>query len=250
MYAILAVLLLCPCASANFHAGDFVQMSRRGQFRQQRTTWHDLQGRHCPRFNVDTRVAIPIHKPKDYDELDEYKMQLSLDHGRLFSAWVTILAKPDAPGAGIDLFHAHRLTDDVLIPYVHVQLWKREDTLLKMRVDSRRLPEAYMKEHPEIVAEYRNRDQWPKHVLVTYHLQIHRLPSDAFARRYEWRSLDEVDAERGLLVLIYGGVAIIMVMMVGVALTARDKIAEFFSELTTEGLQTTTSATKEEGKAQ
>ena len=182
MYAFLVVLLLCPGTSANFHAGDFVQISRRGQFRHQRTTWHDLQGRHCPRFGVDTRVAIPVHKPKEYDELDEYKMQFSLDHGRLFSAWVTILAKPGAPGAGIDLFHAHRLTDEALIPYIHVQLWKREDTLLKMRVDGRRLPEAYMREHPEIVAEYKNRDHWPKHVLVTYSLSTHpQCPFGAFA---------------------------------------------------------------------
>lgn len=231
--------------AGDFHSGDFVQTSRRSQFHSQRTSWHDLQGRHCPRFNVDATVAVPIPKPKDYDQLDEYKIQFAFDHERLFSSWLTILAKPNSPGAGFDVFHPHKLTNDVLIPFVRVRLWKREDALLRVTIEGSRLPDVFMKSHPDIVEEYKNREQWPKHVLVKCGLL--QWGDAECCCRYEWSSMDEVDAERGMMVLIYGGMMVIFTMMFAVVLTSKAKLTEFFRELATEGLQM---SGKEESKAE
>ena len=166
MKILFVVIVLCVAlVDGNFHVGDYVQTSRRSQFHQQRTSWHDLQGRHCPKFNVDSTVAIPIPKPVKDDQLDAYKIQFTFDHERLYASWLTILAKPNAPGAGFDVSHARKWTNDVLIPFVRVRLWKREDELLKVKIEGSRVPDVYMKAHPDIVEEY-HRDQWPKHVLV------------------------------------------------------------------------------------
>lgn len=220
--------------SGNFHYGDYVQMARRSQFNYQRTSWHDLQGRHCPRFEQDSVVSIPIPKPKLFNEVDEYKIQLAFDHERLLSSWLTILAKPDSPGAGFAIFHEHKLTDDVLIPYVKVSLWKREDELLRVQVHSARLPETYMSIHPGLVEEYKNRSHWPKHVLV----------------KYEWESYDDVDAERGLLVLLYGGLLTIAIIMSGIVFTSKKSFERFFKETVSGGPSTSSPSFKADDKGE
>lgn len=164
------VVFLCFAigwVEANFHRGDYVQTSRRGQFHGQRTSWHDLQGRHCPRFGIDATVAVPLPKPKAYDQLEEYKIQLAFDHERLLTSWAIVLAQPNTPGAGLSIISSQKLKQDVLVPFIRVQLWKRNDALVNIRVDASRLPDPFVKNwHPEILEEYKNRDQWPKHVLV------------------------------------------------------------------------------------
>eukprot|EP00210_Caulerpa_lentillifera_P004612 g4398.t1 len=209
-------------------------MSRRSQFENQRTNWHDLQGRHCPRFEQETFVAIPIPKPKDYHELDEYKIQFAFDHERLVSSWLTIISKPNAPGAAFDLFHGHKLTNEVLVPFVTVTLWKRDDELLRVKVESRRLPEQYMSSHPELVKEYKDHSHWPKHILV----------------KYQWESYDEVDAERGLLVLLYGGLFMIVVMILGVLVNARENLERFLTEIATGVVRPTGPSIKAEDKGE
>lgn len=62
--------------------------------------------------------------------------------------------------------------------------------------------------------------------------------------------MDEVDAERGLIVLIYGGIVLIFAMMAGVMMTSREKLAQFYHEVVTEGMQVSTSSAKEESKAE
>lgn len=61
---ILVLVSLVKPGLGNFHPGDFVQTSRRAQFHGQRTHWHDLLGRHCPKFGQYNVVAIPLPKPK------------------------------------------------------------------------------------------------------------------------------------------------------------------------------------------
>ena len=62
--------------------------------------------------------------------------------------------------------------------------------------------------------------------------------------------MDEVDAEHGLMVLIYGGLLMIFTMMLGVILTSRAKLSEFFAELATQESQPASSLGKEENKAE
>lgn len=57
------LVVFIKSGSGNFHPGDFVQTSRRGQFHGQRTHWHDLLGRHCPKFGEYNVIALPIPKP-------------------------------------------------------------------------------------------------------------------------------------------------------------------------------------------
>ncbi len=97
---LLGLLVLLSGAAANFHEGDFIPSARRAQFggvcqcqqvhvpsesqwktdaatydhfgavlpdtlmlMQSRTHWHDLLGRHCPRFGEDHVVGLPTCPP-------------------------------------------------------------------------------------------------------------------------------------------------------------------------------------------
>jgi len=65
---------------------------------QKRTHWHDLLGRHCPRFGMDKVVAVPLPKPVDMWpdaslENFEYKLSLSFDGERYHTPWLYILGK-------------------------------------------------------------------------------------------------------------------------------------------------------------
>jgi len=51
---------------ADYHAGDFIPTARKGQFQGTRTQWHDLIGRHCPRFAQDRTVMLPLPRPVGY----------------------------------------------------------------------------------------------------------------------------------------------------------------------------------------
>lgn len=106
----LLVLLLSACVNTararTFHDGEFVASARRSQFRQvllmlrvyvqqgcaycelpftrylhvqQRTEWHDLLGRHCPRFGRHQVVTVPIQRPAKWVPDDDYKLMLSFD---------------------------------------------------------------------------------------------------------------------------------------------------------------------------
>ena len=46
---------------------------------QLRTEWHDLLGRHCPRFAWDSVAVLPLPEPTEWHVEDEYKLMLSFD---------------------------------------------------------------------------------------------------------------------------------------------------------------------------
>ena len=46
---------------------------------QTRTQWHDLIGRHCPRFAQDRTVVLPLPRPVGYLGEEEYKLALSFE---------------------------------------------------------------------------------------------------------------------------------------------------------------------------
>lgn len=49
--------------------------------------------------------------------------------------------------------------------------------------------------------------------------------------RYMWTNLDEVDADRGLTVLLYGGIIALVVAIFSVLVTYKDKFAEFIQDV-------------------
>lgn len=46
---------------------------------QTRTQWHDLIGRHCPRFAMDRTVVMPLPRPVGFLGEEEYKLALSFE---------------------------------------------------------------------------------------------------------------------------------------------------------------------------
>lgn len=52
--------------------------------------------------------------------------------------------------------------------------------------------------------------------------------------RYRWRSVDEVDADRGMLVLLYSGLLVLVALMALVVSSHGDKLAEFMQDMVSE----------------
>ncbi|GMH35844.1 hypothetical protein BSKO_03712 [Bryopsis sp. KO-2023] len=215
--SVLLLSLLIPSSSGNFHPSDFIQTSRRAQFHGKRTHWHDLLGRHCPRFGVNTVIAVPLPKPKGFDDVDDYKVQLSFDHERLLTSWVTVIAKHPRLAVGWEAVNAKGM-DSVFVPFVNLEMVSRGDRLVKVRANSFRLPKDYLGAHERLVEEYANATHWPKHVMI----------------KYTWENLDQVDADRGLMVLLYGGLMALTVAMFGVVVSYKDKFTEFIREVAIE----------------
>lgn len=216
----LAWLAVLPLAVwGNFHAGDFVQTSRKSQYTGARTHWHDLLGRHCPRFGQDNLVLIPLPRPKDYRAVGDYKLQLSFDHERLTTAWLPIIAAMPSPMAASSGVNA--VPENVHVPFIDVELTRRGEQLLRATAKSVRVPDSlvpYFVEHPTILEEYKDATMWPKHVLV----------------RYQWRSIDQLDSDRGLLVLVYSGLLALCTVMFSVVSTHKTRLAEFMRDMVTD----------------
>jgi len=49
--------------------------------------------------------------------------------------------------------------------------------------------------------------------------------------RYNWKSLDEIDAERGFMVLIYGGLFLIIATVIGVLYRSERQVEELIKEM-------------------
>lgn len=139
-----ALCLLRPCG-AEYRVGDFVPTARRGQFHgvracaarsapvltrlapQSRTQWHDLLGRHCPKFGhtktvrcwrlprrpqqaadfgtLRPQVAVPLPRPVAFSPGDEYKLALAFDGDRFLTPWLPVLGKraPEVPLLQVEL---------------------------------------------------------------------------------------------------------------------------------------------------
>jgi hypothetical protein len=76
---------------------------------QQRTEWHDLLGRHCPRFGKYQIVTFPLQRPQQWAPQDDYKLMLSFDCAlQRLPTWITrttCLELPCArniPGPGVN----------------------------------------------------------------------------------------------------------------------------------------------------
>jgi len=146
LLACAALCALRPC-DAEYHVGDFVPTARRAQFHgvraavvvvvaptarplsaacglQSRTQWHDLLGRHCPKFGhsktvrprrqrrrppalltAHAQVAVPLSRPVGFAAGDEYKLALAFDGDRFLTQWLPVLGKraPEVPLLQVEL---------------------------------------------------------------------------------------------------------------------------------------------------
>ena len=107
---VLALALCAPSpARADFHRGDLVPTSRRAQFHGERTAWHDLLATHCPTFDRDGVVAVPLPRPTNLSDDDAYKIRLSFDSDRHHTDWMTVI--PEKKVRSIHWFPYDRVGD-------------------------------------------------------------------------------------------------------------------------------------------
>ena len=143
MFSCLVASLPRP-AAGDFHRGDLVPTARRAQFHGSRTHWHDLLGKHCPKFAMDHTVALPIPRPLSFREEDEYKISFSFEGDRHLTSWLTVLSQPLAE------LHAHDETNPV-VPMIDVELHHGGGEIHKAKATTVAVSKAYLKEHEELV---------------------------------------------------------------------------------------------------
>lgn len=169
----LLVLLLSACVNTararTFHDGEFVASARRSQFRQQRTEWHDLLGRHCPRFGRHQVVTVPIQRPAKWVPDDDYKLMLSFDSERLITPWLPLIRS------------SHRR-----VPHVRVTFTTVGSEIRSVAAVVTELSGSFLTRHARLVEEFENPDVWPKHIVVEYF----------------WDQLPDADPDSGLLAVL------------------------------------------------
>ncbi|ACO62440.1 predicted protein, partial [Micromonas commoda] len=156
-------------ATADYHHGDLVPTARRAQFHGQRTHWHDLTARHCPKFGEDHAVAVPIPKPTSWREDDEYKISLSFEGDRHLTGW--LLRGDEDPG---------------VVPMLDIEITHGRGEIRAVKADTVAVGRKYLKTHRSLVEEFHNHTVWPKHLLV----------------RYRWTEKTDVDAKFSSTVLL------------------------------------------------
>mmetsp|Transcript_29464 Transcript_29464/g.83099 ORF Transcript_29464/g.83099 Transcript_29464/m.83099 type:complete len:241 (-) Transcript_29464:66-788(-) len=190
----------------NFQEGEFVPTARRAQFDGKRTHWHDLLGRHCPRFGIDKVVAVPLPRPTSISDVTlsagfEYKLALSFDGDRHHTAWLTIIGRKWKG-----------------VPFIEVELVRSGAELRKIRSEVTVAPRSVVENHKQLDEEFRNATHWPKHLLV----------------RYRWTTISEVDVDNGLYVLFGSGLLVTAIVAFSVARTYQAKLTQFLSDMAAE----------------
>lgn len=185
-------------ARANaYSVGDYVPMARKGQFHNMRTHWHDIIGRHCPRFGIKRDVVLPIPRPVGYDSGDTYKISLMVGKERFTTPWLLIMGRKSGT-----------------MPLVDVTLTHFAGELRGVKATAEPMPQEYIDKHTDVVIQYHNSSHWPKHILV----------------RYNWVEYAEVDVTAGLLVLFGTSFAMTTLLAVYILQSSKDKIAKFMGE--------------------
>lgn len=101
-----------------------------------------------------------------FEDPDDYKIQLSFDHERLVTSWITVVVKHPKVVGGWEAENAEKAAAAVLVPFVNLVMVRRGDKLVKVRVNAFRLPEKYLQIHPTLLEEYKNATHWPKHLMI------------------------------------------------------------------------------------
>lgn len=214
-----AIILVAVAVSCSHHEGDYVPTARKAQFKAQRTNWHDLLGRHCPRFGHSRVVAVPLSKPAAIGtELKDYKLQLSFDGDRFLTPWMPIIGKR-APK----------------IPFLDVELRRSGTELLGVRAKVSELPSGMEESYRQLITEFRNASYWPKHIIVHYH----------------FKADNDVDLDRGLYVLLIVGLVAAGLLCLNALTGAQGKLGQFVHDMVIEDSAPSTSQVwKGDGKAE
>lgn len=197
---------MASLADADYQAGDFVPMARRAQFLGTRTQWHDVLGRHCPRFGQDSTVVVPLPKPVGLGQNDDYKLSLSFEGERFVTPWVAVLGFGVGQGA------------NPIFPMLRVDLVNTGAHLGPVRTTLMSAPAALAEEHKDILAEFHNASVWPKHLLVSY----------------AWREESELNPVNALNVLLGIGTLMMLLMFYNVMATYHNKVSSMITELADE----------------
>eukprot|EP00897_Mesotaenium_endlicherianum_P005675 jgi/Mesen1/5135/ME000255S04102 len=174
-----------------YNHGDFVPMARKGQFHGMRTHWHDVLGRHCPRYGINREAVIPVPRPVGFTKDDSYKLSLSFGRERYTTPWLFVVS-----------------SKKLEVPLIDVAL------LRGVRAKVIPMSPDYMERHKEMVEQFYNATHWPKNVLV----------------RYTWVEHTEVDVTTGLFVLFGSAVALTTTIAIYILQSSKDKLAKFVNE--------------------
>mmetsp|Transcript_26159 Transcript_26159/g.46522 ORF Transcript_26159/g.46522 Transcript_26159/m.46522 type:complete len:219 (-) Transcript_26159:98-754(-) len=171
---------------------------------QKRTHWHDLLGRHCPRFGLDKVVAVPLPKPVDFKPQGgtfEYKLSLSFNGDRFHTPWLSVIGKK---------INA--------VPMIEVDLVRSGSQLRSVRAKVVPAPGTIGDTHKQLLEEFGNIELWPKHLLI----------------QYKWTSVDEIDVDRGLYMLFGGSLLLTTIASLSVVNSYQAKLAQLFSDMASE----------------
>mmetsp|Transcript_1737 Transcript_1737/g.3516 ORF Transcript_1737/g.3516 Transcript_1737/m.3516 type:complete len:220 (-) Transcript_1737:122-781(-) len=198
------LVMLSNAVTAEYTPGDFVPTARKGQFHGTRTQWHDVLGRHCPRFAIDRTVAMPIPRPVGYLGDEEYKLSLSFEGERHITEWMTVL-----PGQ-------RKMSESSWKPtIVNVHMDHTAGHVRSVRAQLTPIPDAYYQSHKEELSQIANASHWPKHVIV----------------RYTWSEVVEVNSLGGMNFLLGTGAAMMGLVLYIVVKANHEKIAKLVQEL-------------------
>lgn len=195
-------VLFCAGLSSAYAPGDFVPLSRRGQYHAMRTPWHDQLGRHCPRFGIDSEVILPLPKPTGYTGADPYKILLQFGTEKYGTPWLFVIGRkgPDVPMIDVNLRYAGADLVGVTAKIVS-------------------MPDSYLKEHQSIQTDFWDKEKWPKHVLV----------------RYAWEERSELDVAGGLFVLFGSGLVLSVFLALHILQSSKEKLSRFIQETVVQG---------------
>eukprot|EP00798_Chlamydomonas_sp_ICE-L_P006710 gene6710-3380_t len=213
--SIVLALIIIAVASAH-REGDFIQASRRSQFQELRTQWSDLVGHHCPRFGADRLVAIPVPKPEKeftYTAQETYKIQLSFDDDSFITSWISIIGRHAPP-----------------VPVLDVEIRRSGDEITRVTARVEYAPDAYIKNHAQLVNEFKNTTHWPKHLLVRYRFNTQN-DVDLDRGLYLLLQLRDVDLDRGLYLLFAVGLMVTIILIINAASGAHLKLAQFLQDV-------------------
>lgn len=214
--ALVALSAVLPLgALADFHRGDIVPSSRRAQFHGSRTQWHDLLARHCPRFAVDSVVAVPIPKPLSFRPTDAYKIMLAFDHDRHLTEWLPLISPETTyiadTGDG-------RRRPAFEVPMLDVAFEHAHGELRTTRAKAVEVSKEYLVSHADLVDEFRNASLWPKHLLV----------------RYRWSETPDVDEGGELSFALGVGVVLLAVSLWSACGAYGGEMTEFVDRMAAE----------------